>query len=171
MFGIRFDAQQAIESLDAQDIKDSAKECEVFSEFIRQAWHIIEPGSEYIHGWHIDFIAEHLMAITNNEVLDDGSLYNRLMIAIPPGMMKSLTVNVFFLPSSGARAICRTCVTSVSRTAKSWRYATASRCAGSSNQIGIDPGGRMFNYRKIKIRNRNLKTHRWAFANVAPSTQ
>ena len=96
MFGIRFDAQQAIESLDAQDIKDSAKECEVFSEFIRQAWHIIEPGSEYIHGWHIDFIAEHLMAITNNEVLDDGSLYNRLMIAIPPGMMKSLTVNVFF---------------------------------------------------------------------------
>ena len=65
-------------------------------EFVRQAWHTIEPGAEYVHGWHIDFICEHLEAITNGEELPDGSIYNRLLINIPPGTMKSLIVNVFW---------------------------------------------------------------------------
>ena len=65
-------------------------------EFVRQAWHTIEPGAEYTHGWHIDFIAEHLEAITNGEELPDGKPYNRLLINIPPGTMKSLIVNVFW---------------------------------------------------------------------------
>ena len=65
-------------------------------EFVRQAWHTIEPGAEYVHGWHIDFIAEHLEAITNGEELPDGKPYNRLLINIPPGTMKSLIVNVFW---------------------------------------------------------------------------
>jgi predicted phage terminase large subunit-like protein len=65
-------------------------------EFVKQAWHTIEPGTEYTHGWHIDFIAEHLEAITNGEELPNGSIYNRLLINIPPGTMKSLIVNVFW---------------------------------------------------------------------------
>ena len=65
-------------------------------EFIKRAWHIIEPGAEYSHGWHIDYIAEALMAISDGDTLEDGSIYNRLMIAVPPGSMKSLMVNVFW---------------------------------------------------------------------------
>ena len=65
-------------------------------EFIKRAWSIIEPGAEYSHGWHIDYIAEALMAISDGDTLEDGSIYNRLMIAVPPGSMKSLMVNVFW---------------------------------------------------------------------------
>jgi len=42
-----------------------------------------------VHGWHIDAIAEHLEAVTNNEI-------TRLYIAVPPGCMKSLSVGVFW---------------------------------------------------------------------------
>lgn len=59
------------------------------SQFIKEAWHIIEPSQPYIHNWHIDFIAAHLEAITNGEI-------NRLLINVPPGAMKSLLVNVFW---------------------------------------------------------------------------
>lgn len=59
------------------------------SEYIKQAWHVIEPGSEYIHNWHVDAIAEHLQAVTDDEI-------NRLFINIPPGTSKSLILNVFW---------------------------------------------------------------------------
>lgn len=42
-----------------------------------------------MHGWHIDAISDHLKAIT------DGHL-RRLIINVPPGTMKSLTVGVFW---------------------------------------------------------------------------
>ena len=55
------------------------------SAFVRYAWEVVEPGQPYIHGWHIDFICAHLEAITNGLRLEDGSIYNRLLINIPPG--------------------------------------------------------------------------------------
>ena len=74
----------------------SASECEEsLSEFVRQSWHIIEPGQKYVHGWHIDFICEHLEAITYGLEVD-GQAYNRLLINVPPGTMKSLLTNVFW---------------------------------------------------------------------------
>lgn len=57
--------------------------------FVQRAWQVIEPAQPYVHGWHIDVLAEHLEAVTADEVL-------RLYIAIPPGMMKSLMVGVFW---------------------------------------------------------------------------
>ena len=65
-------------------------------EFIKQAWHVIEPGQEYIHNWHINAIAKHLTAITNEMMIDDKQYYNRLLINVPPGAMKSLLVNVLW---------------------------------------------------------------------------
>lgn len=65
-------------------------------QFIKAAWHVIEPGSPYVHGWHIDFLCDHLEAITDELVLEDGSYYNRLLANVPPGTMKSLIVNVFW---------------------------------------------------------------------------
>lgn len=74
------------------------KRCEMsLAAFVRKAWHIIEPGQPYIHGWHIDFICSHLEAITDGVTFEeDGSFYNRLLVNVPPGTMKSLLIGVFW---------------------------------------------------------------------------
>jgi predicted phage terminase large subunit-like protein len=59
------------------------------SEFLRGAWQVVEPGKEYVHGWHIDAICEHLEAVTRGEI-------RNLIINIPPRHMKSLAVSVFW---------------------------------------------------------------------------
>ena len=90
---------ESLESLDIDqtifDIEKADAE-ESLAEFIRQSWHIIEPGAQYVHGWHIDMICDHLEAITDGVELEDGTPYNRLLINVPPGTMKSLIVNVFW---------------------------------------------------------------------------
>lgn len=58
-------------------------------EFVRQAWHVLEPEKAYIHGWHMDAMAEHLEAITSGQI-------KRLLINVPPGTMKSMLVGVFW---------------------------------------------------------------------------
>jgi predicted phage terminase large subunit-like protein len=60
-----------------------------FVDFVKLAWPILEPAQPYVHGWHIDAVAEHLVAITDDQL-------NRLLINIPPGTMKSMLVNVFW---------------------------------------------------------------------------
>lgn len=57
--------------------------------FIKLAWHVIEPTQPYVHGWHIDALAQHLEAVTAGDI-------NRLLINIPPGTMKSLVTGVFW---------------------------------------------------------------------------
>jgi predicted phage terminase large subunit-like protein len=59
------------------------------SEFVKQAWNILDPGQPLIWNWHMDAICNHLEAITNNEI-------NRLLINIPPGTSKSSLVNVYY---------------------------------------------------------------------------
>jgi hypothetical protein len=83
--------------IDAQLIELDQNDCEEsLAEFVRRAWHVVEPGAEYVHGWHIDFICAHLEAITDGVQFDDGRYYNRLLINVPPGTMKSLLTNVFW---------------------------------------------------------------------------
>jgi predicted phage terminase large subunit-like protein len=57
--------------------------------FVKRAWHILEPGVELKTGWAIEAVCDHLEAVTDNEI-------NRLLINIPPGCMKSLLVCVFW---------------------------------------------------------------------------
>ena len=57
--------------------------------FVRQAWHVLEPGAQYTHGWHIDAMAEHLTAVTNGQI-------KRLLINVPPGTMKSMLCGVLW---------------------------------------------------------------------------
>lgn len=59
------------------------------SEFIKQAWRVIEPGTRYVENWHIDLISEYLQAVDNSEIL-------RLIINIPPRHMKSIQTTVCF---------------------------------------------------------------------------
>ena len=70
-------------------IEEDREACKSLSEFIKRAWHVIEPGTPYTHGWHISAIAEHLEAVYRGEL-------RRLMIAVPPGTSKSTAVGVFF---------------------------------------------------------------------------
>jgi hypothetical protein len=58
-------------------------------QFIREFWPVVEPGRSFIHNWHIDAIADHLTAISNGQLKD-------LIINVPPGHMKSLSVAVFW---------------------------------------------------------------------------
>lgn len=57
--------------------------------FVREAWHVLEPGQQYIHGWHVEAVCEHLEAITHDDL-------TRILINIPPGTMKSTLVSVFW---------------------------------------------------------------------------
>lgn len=50
--------------------------------FVRAAWPILEPGTEYLHSWHIDLICEWLELVYTREV-------TRLIINVPPRYMKS----------------------------------------------------------------------------------
>lgn len=73
------------------------RKCELsLAEFVKAAWHVIEPGQPYTHGWHIDFICAHLEAITDGHQFDDETFYNRLLVNVPPGTMKSLLIGVFW---------------------------------------------------------------------------
>ena len=78
---------RATAKLGRRSIKE---ECEAsLQNFIRHAWDIVEPGAPYVYGWHIGAVCMHLEAIENGDI-------NRLLINIPPGMMKSLATTVFF---------------------------------------------------------------------------
>ena len=59
------------------------------SEFIRGAWHILEPDNPYVHNWHVDAITEHLEAVSRGHI-------KRLLINMSPRMAKSLIVSVFW---------------------------------------------------------------------------
>jgi hypothetical protein len=58
-------------------------------DFVRAAWPIVEPGTTYIHNWHIDLICAELEAVTRGETKE-------LVICIPPRHLKSRLVCVFW---------------------------------------------------------------------------
>lgn len=59
------------------------------SDYIKQAWPILEPAVDYMHNWHIDAISEHLEAVTSGQI-------KRLIINMPPRYMKSIAVSVMW---------------------------------------------------------------------------
>lgn len=58
-------------------------------EYVKQAWHVVEPATEFVHGWHMEAICEHLEAVSRGEV-------RNLLINMPPRHGKSLLVSVFW---------------------------------------------------------------------------
>lgn len=58
-------------------------------EFTKQAWPIIEPGTEFRSSWHLETICEHLEAVTEGEI-------ENLLINIPPGFSKSIISSVMW---------------------------------------------------------------------------
>ena len=86
-------ARRAAERRDRAAILERAAEtrerCKSFKNFVREAWHVLEPDTDFVHGWHIDFIAEHLEAVHRGEI-------TRIAFNEPPGLMKSLEASVMF---------------------------------------------------------------------------
>lgn len=60
-----------------------------YRNFIKLAWRYVEPSQPFKHNWHIDAIADHLEACVRGDI-------KRLVINVPPGSTKSLSVSVMF---------------------------------------------------------------------------
>jgi predicted phage terminase large subunit-like protein len=58
-------------------------------EFVRQAWHVLEPHTEFIDGPHIEIVCRWLQDITEGK-------RKRVVINIPPGMSKTMIVSVMW---------------------------------------------------------------------------
>jgi len=71
---------------EAEAIRDR---CKTFRGFVSEAWPILEPAQQFVGGWHIDAMAEHLQAVHDGQI-------QHLAIHVPPGSMKSLLVGVLF---------------------------------------------------------------------------
>lgn len=75
--------------LKAEQARRTANRCKTLAGFVREAWHVLEPHTTYVDGWHIEAICEHLEAVSRGEII-------RLLINVPPGFMKSLLVSVMW---------------------------------------------------------------------------
>jgi predicted phage terminase large subunit-like protein len=73
----------SLEQIDAELARRSLRE------FIKQAWHVLEPNNVFVSNWHIDAICDHLEACSRGEI-------TKLIINVPPGHMKSLLTCVFW---------------------------------------------------------------------------
>jgi predicted phage terminase large subunit-like protein len=66
--------------------EDAAKirgECQSLHEFVRQAWHILEPTKKFLTGWALRAMCDLLERVTAGQI-------QYLLMNVPPGMMKSL---------------------------------------------------------------------------------
>ncbi|GGD47830.1 hypothetical protein [Sinisalibacter lacisalsi] len=75
----RVDLREALRALLWQDL----------SSFIQRAFLEVDPGSAYLHNWHIDAIAHQLERIARGDI-------NRLIITMPPRSLKSIAASVAF---------------------------------------------------------------------------
>lgn len=62
---------------------------ESLAEFVKAAWHVLEPTAELKWGWAMDAICQHLEAVTDGRI-------KRLLINVSPGSSKSLLTSVFW---------------------------------------------------------------------------
>lgn len=60
-----------------------------FRAFVEAAWPIVEPGSPFLGGYHIDAICEHLQAAYERRI-------KRLLVNVPPRTGKSTIISVLF---------------------------------------------------------------------------
>src|SRR5438874_11325672 len=68
---------------------DAHRAARSLREFVQQAWPVVEPATNFVPGWHIDAICEHLEAVSRGQI-------QRLLICIPPRHMKSLLVSALW---------------------------------------------------------------------------
>jgi predicted phage terminase large subunit-like protein len=80
---------QLIRRLKLQDAVLKLEAEQSLSSYVRQAWPILEPQVRFLSNWHIDYLVEHLEAVTAGQI-------TRLLVNMPPRYMKSLLVSVLW---------------------------------------------------------------------------
>lgn len=92
MTAVEFSLEEARAALhrrrEGQEIDEEARSmAESLRGFVAAAWHVIEPDTQFVPGWHIDAICDHLEGVSSGDI-------RRLIVMVPPGTMKSRTVSV-----------------------------------------------------------------------------
>ena len=64
------------------------------AEFVKQAWHVFEPGTPLKWSWVLDAICEHVQALLEDRLVRDGRVIRNLVINVPPGTSKSTITSV-----------------------------------------------------------------------------
>lgn len=64
--------------------------CLSFAGFVKEAWHVIEPGTPLKWNWHLDAMCQHLEAVSYGRLSPWG------IINVPPGSSKSTIVSVLW---------------------------------------------------------------------------
>jgi predicted phage terminase large subunit-like protein len=89
--------RQLIADLEAEDLERTRQDaeairarCETFAGFVREAWHVIEPGTPLRWNWHLDAMCAHLEAVSMGRLTPWG------IINVPPGSSKSTIVTVLW---------------------------------------------------------------------------
>ena len=78
---------EMLQQVEEEQSRRSASAC--LYEFVKQSWHVVEPGIPFIASWHIEEICEHLEAVSSGDI-------QRLLINIPPRHSKSTIVSVMW---------------------------------------------------------------------------
>ncbi|HEX4605333.1 MAG TPA: phage terminase large subunit, partial [Candidatus Angelobacter sp.] len=67
------------------------------SDFVKEAWSILEPVSTLVWNWHLDLICDYLTLVRDNNFKQQcGTELEGIIFNVPPRTMKSLLISVFF---------------------------------------------------------------------------
>lgn len=83
------DQKAVLEEYNLERAEARLRATDDLSGFIELTWEAVEKKAPFIHNWHIDAVSDHLMAVERNQI-------KNLIISVPPGTAKSLSVCVFF---------------------------------------------------------------------------
>lgn len=64
--------------------------CQTFAGFVKEAWHVLEPGTELKWSWHLQVMCDHLQAVSEGRIPPWG------IINVSPGSSKSTIVTVMW---------------------------------------------------------------------------
>ncbi|WP_170143011.1 phage terminase large subunit [Thermosporothrix hazakensis] len=79
----------ALSALESMLLEDQPQDIPRFYDFVRDAWHILEPSTPFVDGWHIHAISEHLEAVSSGQI-------QRLLVNMPPRHAKSTLISVMW---------------------------------------------------------------------------
>lgn len=65
------------------------------AQFIQKAWHVLEPNTPLEWSWHIQCQADHIQWMLEQWMGRKENVCSDLIINVPPGSLKSLTLSVF----------------------------------------------------------------------------
>lgn len=76
----------------ADRLEELRESCKRMHNFIKEAWHVLEPTTTFLDNWHLGVVCEHLEAVHSKQIT------GLLVMNLPPGTMKSWTVSVALNP-------------------------------------------------------------------------